>query len=162
VLRADNLHVPIVLKSGNLKLLESSGTVQDCTGNCSVFKLFLSYNQYYRNLSRNIAVRTVNKLRAGQLRNPFPISRRRKRFFSFLKRPDRLRFTRLPMGPGCSLPGGVGVGWVNDLNINLISNIPLSVEVKNEWSCTSTSPYVFTMCTGTAGTALRVIRDSNN
>ena len=30
--RADNLHVPIVLKSGNLNLLEPSGPVQACTG----------------------------------------------------------------------------------------------------------------------------------
>jgi hypothetical protein len=27
-----NLHVPIVFKSGNLKLLEPSGTVQACNG----------------------------------------------------------------------------------------------------------------------------------
>jgi len=32
VRRADNLHVPIFLKSGSLNLLEPSGPVQACTG----------------------------------------------------------------------------------------------------------------------------------
>jgi hypothetical protein len=32
VRRADNLHVPIVLKSGSLNLLEPSGPVQACNG----------------------------------------------------------------------------------------------------------------------------------
>jgi len=32
VCRADKLRVPIVLKSGNLRLLETSGPVQACNG----------------------------------------------------------------------------------------------------------------------------------
>ena len=35
--RADNLHVPIVSKSGSLKLLEPSGPVQTCNGIASPY-----------------------------------------------------------------------------------------------------------------------------
>ena len=62
------------------------------------------------------------------------------------------------MGTGKVSPG-VGVGGVKGLNIKLTSNIPLGVEVKNEWCWTSTSSYAFTMCTGIT---LRIIRDSKN
>jgi hypothetical protein len=51
--RADNLHVPIVLESGSLNLLEASGPVQACKGIALPF--------FLPNERRNMKVPVLNQ-----------------------------------------------------------------------------------------------------
>jgi hypothetical protein len=124
--------------------------MQDACGNQQLHENFPSnILSYYEPQFDFPTIRPVS-MRAGIVqsgglgtrwsRNRGSIRGRTTVFFSSPRRPDRLwdSYSLLSSGYRRALPSGVKWPWHE-----AYCSLPSSAEVKNEWGCTSTSPYVF-------------------
>jgi len=143
-----HLHLPTVLKSGSLKLLEPSGPLQACNGIALPFYFLYNIQKLFQHLIWILTYKCINKYKSAvSLVNNLGLGQsgvqflEGKRFFTSSKWPDQLRDS----------PNGLFDGYTWEFFARgqrsrctkLTTHIHLVMRFKNEWSCISTAPLTF-------------------